>query len=110
MANLLEDRLISDQPPFTNVGVDYFGPFEVKRGRSIVKRYGVMFTCLAIRAVHIEIADSLDTSSCINAIRRFSSRRGQVSIMRSDNGTNFVCAEKELRVAIGHRQTTKKLS
>lgn len=100
MANLPEDRLTPDQPPFTNVGVDYFGPFEVKRGRSTVKRYGVMFTCLAIRAVHIEIADSLDTSSCINAIRRFISRRGQVSIMRSDNGTNFVGAEKELRVAI----------
>lgn len=100
MANLPEDRLIPDKPPFTNVGVDYFGPFEVKRGRSTVKRYGVLFTCLTIRAVHIEIADSLDTDSCINALRRFISRRGQVSVMRSDNGTNFVGAERELREAL----------
>ncbi|TWW54610.1 hypothetical protein D4764_0264710 [Takifugu flavidus] len=100
MAPLLEDRLLPDKPPFTNVGIDYFGPFEVKRGQSTVKRYGVMFTCLTIRAVHIEVADSLDTSACINVLRRFISRRGQISIMRSDNGTNFVGAEKELREAV----------
>ncbi|XP_076839331.1 uncharacterized protein LOC143484479 [Brachyhypopomus gauderio] len=100
MADLPEDRLLPDQPPFTNTGVDYFGPFEVKRGRSSVKRYGVMFTCLSLRAVHIEVADSLDTDSCINAIRRFVCRRGQVNTLRSDNGTNFVAAERELRGAI----------
>lgn len=100
MANLPEDRLLPDQPPFTNTGVDYFGPFDVKRGRGTVKRYGVMFTCLTLRAVHIEVADSLDADSCINAIRRFICRRGQVTIMRSDNGTNFVAAERELREAI----------
>ncbi|XP_076852605.1 uncharacterized protein LOC143506910 [Brachyhypopomus gauderio] len=100
MADLLEERVLPDQPPFTHVGVDYFGPFEVRRARSMVKRYGVLFTCLALRAVHIEVAHSLDTSSCINAIRRFICRRGQVSTMRSDNGTNFVGAERELREAL----------
>ena len=97
MADLPADRLKPDDPPFTRVGVDYFGPIEVKRGRSMVKRYGVVFTCLAIRAVHIEKADSLDTDSCIAAIRRFIARRGAVREMRSDNGTNLVGAEKELR-------------
>lgn len=97
MASLPEDRLIPDHPPFTNVGMDYFGPFEVKRGRVIVKRYGVLFTCLTIRAVHIEVADSLDTNSCINALRRFISRRRQVEIIRSDNGTNLVGADRELK-------------
>lgn len=101
MANLPEDRLLPDKPPFTYVGVDLFGPFDVKRGRGTVKRYGVLLTCLTIRAVHIEVADSLDTSSCINALRRFISRRGEVTIMRSDNGTNFVGAEKQLREANG---------
>lgn len=95
-----EDRLLPDKPPFINVGIDYFGPFEVTRGWSTVKRYGVIFTCLTIRAVHIEVADSLDTSACVNVLRRFISRRGQVSIMRSDNGTNFVGVEKELKQAV----------
>ncbi len=107
MASLPEDRLLPDKPPFTNVGVDYFGPFDVKRGRSTVKRYGVLFTCLTIRAVHIEVADSLDTDSCINALRRFISRRGQVSVIRSDNGTNFVGAERELREALSNLNHSK---
>lgn len=100
MASLPEDRLLPDHPPFTNVGMDYFGPFEVKRGRVTVKRYGVLFTCLTTRAVHIEVADTLDTSSCINALCRFISRRGQVEIIRSDNGTNLVGADRELKTAL----------
>ena len=50
MAELPVDRITPDEPPFTRVGVDLFGTFEVKRGRAIVKRYGVIFTCLIIRA------------------------------------------------------------
>ena len=69
MSNLPEDRISSNKPPFTAVGIDYFGPFIVKRGRALVKRYGVIFTCLVIRAVHIEIAHCLDTNSFINALK-----------------------------------------
>ncbi|KAI3365426.1 hypothetical protein L3Q82_010511 [Scortum barcoo] len=100
MADLPMDRVTPDHPPFINVGVDFFGPFEVKCGRKTVKRYGVIFACLNIRAVHLEVAYSLDTHSCINAIRRFIARRGQVKLMRSDNGTNLVRAERELRDAL----------
>ena len=100
MADLPVDRLTPDQPPFTSVGVDYFGPFQVKRGRSLVKWYGVIFTCLAIRAVHIEVSHSLDTDSFLLALRRFIARRGQVKEIRSDNSTNFSSGEKELRESI----------
>ena len=72
MASLPQERFALNEPPFSKVGMDYFGPFEVKRGRSTVKRYGVIFTCLTSRAVHLELAHSLNTDSCINAIRRFS--------------------------------------
>ncbi|KAK7878865.1 hypothetical protein WMY93_034256, partial [Mugilogobius chulae] len=100
MADLPTERLKPDEPPFTRVGVDYFGPFEVRSRRSTVKRYGVIFTCLALRAIHIEVAPSLSTDSFINALRRFIARRGQVRELRSDNGTNFVGAERELKMAI----------
>lgn len=100
MADMPGERVIPDLPPFTNVGVDYVGPIEVKRGHAMVKRYGVIFTCMASRAVHLEVAYTLNTDSCINAIRRFMCRRGQVCHLRSDNGTNFVGAERELREAL----------
>ena len=60
----------------------------------------MLFTCLTVRAIHIEIAHSLDTDSFLQAMRRFVSRRGHPEVMRSDNGTNFVAGEKELRNAI----------
>ena len=97
MADLPESRVTPHQPSFTSVGVDFFGPLQVKRGRSIiVKRYGWLFSCLTTRAVHIEIAHYLDTDSMINALRRFSSIRGCSKEIRSDRGTNLVSANKEL--------------
>lgn len=100
MADLPHNRITPDEPPFSRVGLDCFGPFEVKRGRTVIKRYGLIFTCLAIRAIHLEVLSSLDTDSFINGFRRFIARRGQVLEIRSDNGTNFVGAERELRQAI----------
>ena len=97
MADLPEERIKVGEKAFTHTGVDYFGPFYMKRGRSLAKKYGVVFTCLAIRAVHIEIADILSTDSFLCALRRFIARRGDVRSLRSDQGTNFVGAAKELR-------------
>lgn len=99
MADLPKDRVTPDLPPFSHVGIDYFGPIEVKRGRSLVKRWGVIFTCLASRAIHLEVASMLNTDSCINAVRRFLCRRGPVLTIRTDCGTNFMCAQKELQTA-----------
>lgn len=100
MADLPGERLTANLPPFSNIGLDYFGPFEVQRGRTTLKRYAVIFTCMTSRAVHLEMACSLTADSCINAIRRFLCRRGQAQHIRSDNGTNLVGAERELREAL----------
>ena len=54
MADLPVDRVTPFDSPFSAVGVDCFGPYSVKRGRSHEKRYGCIFTCLNSRAVHIE--------------------------------------------------------
>ena len=100
MGDLPKERLISTSPPFSLVGIDLFGPFLVKRARTTEKRYGVIFSCLTIRAVHIEIVGSLETTTFINALRRFIARRGQVTEIRSDNGTNFVGTTTELKKAL----------
>lgn len=96
MGQLPKTRVSTYARPFTFCGVDYFGPIEVKIGRRIEKRYGVLFTCLTVRAVHLELAASLDTDSAIMAIRRFVARRGCPKELHSDNGTNFKGADKEL--------------
>nr|XP_049464893.1 uncharacterized protein LOC125907321 [Anopheles coluzzii] len=80
--------------------VDYFGPFLVAVGRRVEKRWGVIFTCLTTRAVHLEIAHSLNTALCIMAIRRFIARRGSPLEIISDRGTNFVGASRELDEAL----------
>ncbi|XP_054758449.2 uncharacterized protein LOC129264572 [Lytechinus pictus] len=96
MSDLPSERITPDKPPFTFVGVDCFGPFTVKQGRKDNKRYGCIFTCLVLRAIHIEILHSMDTDSFINGLERFISRRGRPEVIWSDNGSNFVGAEREL--------------
>ena len=99
MADLPPERC-SPAPPFTNSGVDLFGPFMVKNGRKREKRYGVVFTCLASRSVHLEVCSSLETDSFIQALRRFEARRGPVVQLRCDNATNFRGAQRELSNAL----------
>ena len=96
MADLPIERLAFQSPPFTNTGIDYFGPLYVSVRRSSEKRWGFLFTCMTTRAIHIEVVPSLDTSSCVMGIERFIARRGSPSVLWSDNGTNFIGAEKEL--------------
>ena len=86
MAELPTDRL-EQVPPFTFSAVDCFGPFYIREGRKEMKRYGVLFTCMASRAIHLEIAASLTTDSFLNAYRRFVCRRGPIQQLRSDQGS-----------------------
>lgn len=81
-------------------GMDCFGPFYVKEGRRELKRYGLLFTCLCSRAVHIELLDDMTADAFINAFRAFIALRGNVRLLRSDQGTNFVGARRELLEAV----------
>ncbi|XP_070138706.1 uncharacterized protein [Drosophila bipectinata] len=96
MAELPYPRVAAFHRPFSYTGVDYFGPLMVRVRRSSEKRYGVLFTCLSTRAIHLEVAYSLTTDSCILAVRSFMARRGCPVELWSDNGTNFQGACTEL--------------
>ena len=63
---------------------------------AIAKRYGVLFTCLTMQAVHIDVAQTMETDSFINSLWRFMVRRGKPEEMRSDSGTNFKGGSCEL--------------
>ncbi|XP_066923456.1 uncharacterized protein [Clytia hemisphaerica] len=99
MADLPTERT-EEVPPFTYVGVDMFGPFQVKERRSTLKKFVALFTCLNTRAVHLESSGHMDTDHFIMMLRRFIGRRGQVRLLRSDNGTNFVGCDNEMKRAI----------
>ena len=71
-----KDRATPSEPPLTRVGIDCFGPIEMKSGRSSVQRYGCLFTCLTMRTAHIEFLHSVSADSMINALKRFISMQG----------------------------------
>ncbi|XP_075264413.1 uncharacterized protein LOC142356371 [Convolutriloba macropyga] len=99
MADLPDIRFQETQSPviFTNVGVDYLGPFAAVHRDSELKTYICLFTCLLTRAIHLEVAEDLSTDKCLTAIRRFIARRGQPRLFLSDNGSNFLGARKQIR-------------
>ena len=103
MADLPKDRM-EQVPPFTNVGFDAFGPWHVssrrtRGGPANAKRWGLVFTCLNSRAIHIEVLESMDASSFVCALRRFFALRGPATLLRCDRGTNFVGGKSELESA-----------
>ncbi|XP_039511744.1 uncharacterized protein LOC120467053 [Pimephales promelas] len=57
-----------------------------------------MFSCMCSRAVHIEVIEAMSTSSFINALRRFFAVRGPAKQIRSDCGTNFIGASRDLEM------------
>ena len=87
---------------FNHVMFDLFDPYmargEVQK-RTSGKAYGVMFTDLAMRAVHIEAVFGYDTSNFLMALSRFASIRGWLEKIYSDPGSQLAGAERELKEA-----------
>ena len=102
---------------FTKTGLDFAGPFITKqrRGNKRTKRYLFLFTCLLCGAVHLEMACGMDTNSFLNAFYRKVNRRGLQLKVLSDNETNIVGENTELKELINKlekdeikRSTAKK--
>ena len=99
MAPLPQIRLQMTTKPFANCAVDFGGPYLTMQGsgRPRAKRYLCLFMCLQTHCCHLEMATSLETDAFLNAFVRMTARKGWPTKMLSDNGTNFVGAEKEIR-------------
>ena len=75
---LPEDR-IKKSPPFSICGVDHAGPlFCSDTGDR--KLYIALFTWAVIRAVHVELVDSLSVEDFILTLKRFAARGGMPSV------------------------------
>ena len=99
---LLPEATLKPAPTFNHVMLDLFGPYTVRgevQKRTSGKAYGVMFTDLAMRAVHIEAVFGYDTSNFLMALCRFASLRGWLEMIYSDPGSQLVGAERELKEA-----------
>ncbi|XP_045477885.1 uncharacterized protein LOC123683032 [Harmonia axyridis] len=91
---------ISEVKPFSNCGVDFAGPYSITIGRhrgvKTVKAYVCLFVCFATKALHLELATDLSTETFLSALQRLIARRGRISHLYSDCGTNFVGANREI--------------
>lgn len=100
MGSLPSDR-VRPSRAFTIIGVDFAGPIitlvNKGRGRKTNKSYIALFICFSIKAIHLEATSELTTATFIAALRRFISRRGRPRILYSDNGANFIGANRELK-------------
>ena len=96
----LPDHRIFPARPFDYTGVDFAGPFDVKRGHTrkpvLVKAYACLFVCMSTKAVHIDCTEDLSTASFMLCFERFINRRGFPQHVYSDNGSNFIGAARTL--------------
>ena len=96
------DDHIKPAPASDATALDFFGPFKIKgevQKRTAGKAYGLIFNCLATRAVHVDVSPDF-AEKFLMALRRFVSIRGYPSKLYSDNGAQFVAANKELKKVV----------
>ena len=89
MADLPVSRTSTCHTAFEICGLDYFGPVSYVVGRSTRKAWGLLFTCMASRAMHVEIVTSLTLKDFLLAFSKFNDVCGKVEVIYSDNGTTF---------------------
>lgn len=97
----LPDLRVNPAPPFAVTGLDFTGPL-FSADHPGKKLYVLLFTCAVIRAVHLELTESMSLVDCMRAIRRFVARRGIPNVFYSDNAKTFVAASTEVQKVFGH--------
>ena len=78
----------NNMEPFMVVGIDYLGPIMVNDGE-FKKNWICLFTCLQVRAVYLELIDTMSAEGFLFCFRRFVARRGKPKLVISDNGSQL---------------------
>ena len=99
----------SEHRAFSEIGVDMAGPFTIKIGRSLQKRYLMIVACCTSRAINIEVCHSLSSLSCIQALTRLTSKMGRPTYIDSDRGTNFIGTAHHLHEKLEIQKTNGNL-
>ena len=95
MFNLPLAYLEAPEKPFFHSVVNYLGPLNFAEERSNKKAWGLLFTCLASRAIHVELATSLSRNDVLLAFTRFTDLRGQANTIYSNNASTFQASSKK---------------
>ena len=101
MADLPSFRVTTANKPFQICGTDFLGPILYRQIRSDCKAWGLLFTCLSTRCLHVEIVTGLDLNEFLLAFSRFTNFRGSVDTIYSDNGSTFCAAADVLPKLLG---------
>ncbi|GFX42563.1 integrase catalytic domain-containing protein [Trichonephila clavipes] len=91
--SLPADR-VKDANAFDITGIDLAGPLFTRDGGKV---WIVLYTCAIYRAIHLELVSSLSTECFMLSLRRFIARRTRPETIYTDNGTNFVGTNSELK-------------
>ena len=93
---------LEEMPAFTQTGLDFAGPFQIKcdSGKKLTKAYICLFTCAVSRGIHVEFISSMSAACFLLALKRFVGRRGAPFLIYSDNFSTFKRMKKELNNVI----------
>ena len=80
---------VSWSDPFQFAGLDYLGPIYVRGSHEMKKAWVCLFTCLTVRAVHLEWVMDLIAIQFLSCMKRSVSRRGKLDSVISDNAPQF---------------------
>ena len=114
-ADLPSDR-VSEDPPFTHVGLDFAGPLFIETKNSenadneSKKVYICLFTCASTRAIHLELTSGLSVEAFLLAFRRFTGRRGVPATLHSDNAKTFKSSSREVQRIIRSEEVWRYLT
>ena len=100
----LPEFRVQPSSPFTHTGVDFAGPLFVKAAgvQENGKVWICLYTCCAVRAVHLDLVTDMTAEAFIRSFKRFTARRGFPQQLISDNGKTFKSAAKTIKAVLSH--------